>query len=352
MKAGFSVLTACWLVALGCDRKPAPPSPSAPAPTSTSAEVPTLSPTVEGDPREAARTLFGVPPKPGRVIGTVEAATNGDPQVNAAGVLATAGAGGKVFTVYTTADGLKIGGPIDLGSVRLLATDGPHICASDRHTLRCANVDGTGVAQRSTGTAETSGLWGGPGVLIRATNAGFDTGFEASEDGFLTARRIGIPKRRAIVAAVVESRTRWTSVLLPTEGTIKPRYGLTVDGGQTPIADFGALDRTGWSVGDRLWPEQLVTGPFSTETVVAERGEKQTTVTLPWSAVGGFSFAKRALLLFGRGASGSGGFLLVEFPSRHVTTFAPPGSHPFIAAGRVGGAIVAITNEGQVLAWD
>ncbi len=286
------------------------------------------------------------------MIGTVEAATNGNPQTNTAGVLASTGAGGKVFTVYASSDGLKVGGPIDLGSVRMLATDGPHVCASDRRVLRCANVDGSGAAQRSTGTSETNGLWGGPGVLLRATTNGYESGFEASEDGFLTGRRVGIPKRRAVVAAMVESRTRWTVVLLPTEGTVKPRYGLSVDGGQSPIADFGALDRTGWSIGDRLWPEQLVTGAFATETVVAERGEKQTTVTLPWSAAGGFAFARRSLLLFGRGATGSGGFLLVEFPSRHVSSFVPPGSQPFIAAGRVGGAIVAITDEGKVLAWE
>lgn len=314
--------------------------------------TPTLPPVLDGDPREAARALFGNPPRPGRLLGTIEAATNGNPQTNTAGVLASTGAGGRVFTVYAAPDGLKIGGPIDLGSVRLLATDGPRVCASDRRTLRCANVDGSGVSQRSTGTSETNGLWGGPGVLLRATTTGSESGFEASENGFLTGRRVGIPKRRAVVAAVVESPTRWTVVLLPTEGTVKPRYGLSVDGGQSAIADFGALDRAGWSVGDRLWPEQLVTGAFSTETVVAERGEKQTTVTLPWSAAGGFAFARRSLMLFGRGATGSGGFLLLEFPSRHVTSFAPPGSQPFIAAGRVGGAIVAITSEGKVLSWE
>jgi hypothetical protein len=350
-----------WLLtaalAVACDRKPPPPAPVAPAsaqpPQGTiTGPTPLVSEVISGDPKEAARRLFGTPPKPGRVIGTVEATTNGDPQTNAAGVLALTGANGRIFTVYAASDGLKIGGPIDLGSVRMLATDGPRICASDRRTMRCANIDGSGVAQRSTGVAETAGMWGGPGVLLRATQSGSEYGFEASEDGFLTARRIGIPKRRSVVAAVVESRTRWTTVVLPTEGTIKPRYALTLDGGATPISDFGALDRTGWSTGDRLWPDQLVTGAFATETVVAERGEKQTTVTLPWSAAGGFAFAKHALLLFGRGASSNGGFLLVEFPSRHVSTFAPPGSHPFIAAGLVGGAIVAVTNEGQVLAWD
>jgi len=343
---------------MACDRKS---EKSDPTPTTTAAPVtnqapqspptPSLPPSIDGDVREAARQLFGLPPKPGELIGTVEAATNGDPQANAAGVLVTAGAGGKVFTVYAAGDALRIGGPIDLGSARTIATDGPHVCASDKHSLRCANIDGSGIGQRSTGVAETTGLWGGPGVLLRATSAGLETGLEASEDGFLTARRIAIPKRRAVVAAALETRTRWTSVLLPTEGTIKPRYGLTLDGGKSSMADFGALDRTGWSPGDRLWPDQLVTSAFSTETVVAERGEKQTTLTLPWSAVGGFAFGRRALLLFGRGASGAGGFLLVEFPSRHVSTFSPPGSHPFIAAGRVGGAIVAITNEGQVLAW-
>jgi hypothetical protein len=285
------------------------------------------------------------------VIGTVEAATNGDPQINAAGVLVSAGSQGKLVTVYAAGDTLRVGGPIDLGAVRTLATDGPHVCASDRHTLRCANVDGGSGGQRSTGVGETTGLWGGPGVLLRATSAGIEMGLEASEDGFLTARRVEIPKRRAVVAALIETHTRWTSVLLPTEGTIKPRYGLSIDGGKTPIADFGALDRAGWSPGDRLWPDQLVTSAFSTETVVAERGEKQTTLALPWSAAGGFAFGRRALLLFGRGPTGAGGFLLVEFPSRHVTAFTPPGAHPIIAAGRVGGAIVAITNEGKVLAW-
>ena len=337
-------------VALACDRKPTPaaepPPPVPPAPTASPAAP------LDADARTAARRLFGTPPRPGRVVGTIEAATNGDPQINSSGVLATSGAGGKVYTVYATPDGIRVGGPIDLGSVRLLATDGARVCASDKSALRCANVDGSGTAQRSTGTSVTTGLWGGSNVLLRATVTGAETGIEASEDGFLTARRVGLLKRRAVVAAFVESSTHWTTVLLPTEGTIKPRYGLTVDGGQTAIADFGALDRTGWSVGDRLWPDQLVTGAFSTETVVAERGEKQTTVTLPWSTVGGFAFAKHSLLLFGRGSSGSGGFLLVEFPSRHVTTFTPPSSHPFIAAGLVGGAIVAINNEGQVLAWE
>lgn len=341
-----------------CDRKaqpggtnaPAQPSVAAPA-TQTPPPQPALPPTIDGDVREAARSLFGVPPKPGAVIGTVEAATNGDPQVNSAGVLVSAGAQGKVVTVYAAGDELRIGGPIDLGSVRTIATDGPHVCASDHLTLRCANVDGSNVTKRPTGTTETTGLWGGPGVLLRATRNGLETGLEASEDGFVTARKIEIPKRRVVVAAAIETHARWTTVLLPTEGTIKPRYGLTVDAGKSAIGDFGALDRTGWSPGDRLFPDQLVTSAFSTETVVAERGEKQTTLNLPWSAAGGFAFGRRALLLFGRGATGAGGFLLVEFPSRHVASFTPPSGHPFIAAGRVGSAIVAITNEGQVLAW-
>lgn len=348
----------------GCDRKKpasAQPDPSSTSSTTTSASNSgqtassldlVSSPAFEGDAREAARAVFGAPPKPGRLIGTIEAATNGDPQVNAAGVLATTGAQGKVFTVYATADGLHVGGPIDLGNVRYLATDGPHVCASDRRTVRCARVDGAGAGQRPTGTSETSGLWGGPGVMLRATAEGLETGLEASEDGFATARRVITPRRRAVVAAVVETERRWTSIMMATEGTAKPRYGLTIDGGKTSMADFGALDRTGWSAGDRLWPDQLVTGAFSTETVVAERGEKQSTIKLPWSAAGGFAFARRALLLFGRGASGTGGFLLVEFPSRHVTTFVPAGAQPFIAAGRVGGAIVAITTEGKVLAWE
>jgi hypothetical protein len=346
------------MCAMACDRKarssdPPPPPPSSAVATATQvAPTPSLPPAIDGDVREAARQLFGVPPRPGTLIGTVEAATNGDPQANAAGVLVSSGSQGKIITVYAAGDALRVGGPIDLGSVRTIATDGPHVCASDRHTLRCANVDGTGIGQRSTGVAETTGLWGGPGVLLRATSVGAELGLEASEDGFLTARRIVIPKRRTVVAAAVETHTRWTSVLLPTEGTnTKPRYGLTVDGGKSSMADFGALDRTGWSPGDRLWPDQLVTSAFATETVVAERGEKQTTLTLPWSASGGFPFGRRALLLFGRGPTGAGGFLLVEFPSRHVTAFTPPGSHPIIAAGRVGGAIVAITNEGKVLAW-
>lgn len=350
------------LVALvaACDRKPghdegtsAPPATA--QASSTAAEAPVLpvpATAVDGDPREAARTLFGTPPKPGRVIGTVQAATNGDPQVNAAGVLASVGAQGHVVTVYATADGLHVGGPIDLGNVRFLGTDGPRVCAADKKALRCADIDGTDVAQRSTGSTETTGLWGGPGSLLRAYSQGIDSGLEASDDGFLTARRVGLPPRRVVASALVESQTRWTAVLLPREGTGKPRYGLTIDGGKAPIADFGALDRSGWSNGDRLWPDQLVTGPFSTETVIAERGEKQSTVTLPWSAVGGFSFGRRALLLFGRGASGTGGFLLVEFPSRRVTSITPAGAQPFIAAGRVGGSIVAITTEGKVLAWD
>ena len=142
--------------------------------SATAAAAPALAPVIVGDVREAARQLFGVPPRPGRLIGTVDAATNGDPQANEAGVLVTSGARGKVFTVYAAGNELRIGGPIDLGSVRSLAVDGPHVCASDRRTLRCANVDGSGVVQRSTGATETTGLWGGPGILLRATASGLD----------------------------------------------------------------------------------------------------------------------------------------------------------------------------------
>ncbi|MGZ6092876.1 MAG: hypothetical protein ACXWUG_12685, partial [Polyangiales bacterium] len=344
------ILAVMPIAASACDRKPAHEESKNPAPPATTAlasstapEVPVPAATIDGDAREAARAIFGTPPRPGRVIGTVQAATNGEPQVNAAGVLASVGAQGHVVTVYATADGLHVGGPIDLGNVRFLATDGPHVCASDRKTLHCGDVDGTDVTQRSTGATETSGLWGGPGTFVRAFSQGLETGIEASDDGFVTMRRVGIPERRLVATTLVESQSRWTSVLLPREGTGKPRYALTMDGGKTAMGDFGALDRTGWSNGDRLWPDQLVTGPFSTETVIAERGEKQSTVTLPWSAAGGFAFARRALLLFGRGASGTGGFLLVEFPSRRVTTITPAGAQPFIAAGRVGGAVVAIT---------
>ncbi len=361
---GVRFATFRWLVALtamcaaACDRKAQPTETPERAQSSAVASAPPTappqpaeSPAIDGDVREAARQLFGIPPKPGVVIGTIEATTNGNPQVNAAGVLVSTGANGRVFTVYAAGESLRVGGPMDFGSVRSIATDGPHVCASDLHGLRCANVDGSDLGQRATVRGDTTGLWGGPGVMLRATRLGLETGLEASTDGFLTARRIEIPKRRAVVAAAIETHARWTTVLLPTEGTIKPRYGLTVDGGKTAIADFGALDRTGWSPGDRLFPDQLVTSAFSTETVVAERGEKQTTLTLPWSAAGGIAFGRRALLLFGRGRTGGGGFLLVEFPSRHVTSFTPPGSHPFIAAGRVGSAIVAITSEGKVLGW-
>jgi len=347
------VLLAVGIGVAACERQPKPVPAEAPsaAPTPTG---PAATPTslAEGDARDAARALLGVPPKPGRVVGSVEATLNGDPQINAGGVLAFTGAQGKVFTVFATPDGVKIAGPIDLGMVRNVATDGAHVCASDKKTLRCAKVDGSGASQRTTAVGDTTGLWGGQGVLLRATINGLDTGLEASDDGFVTARRVDIPKRKTVVAAAVESPTRWTVVILPNEGTIKPRYGLTVDAGKSPISDFGALDRTGWSSGDRLWADQLVTGAFSTETVVAERGEKQSTVTLPWSAVGGFAFARRALLLFGRGATGNGGLLLVEFPSRRVTSFTPSGVHPLIAGGRVGGALVAVTNEGKILAWE
>lgn len=345
---GRGVWLAVGFLVGACERAPAPtksePAPVEPPPVTTAT---TAAPT-PSDPRDAVRALLGVPPKPGRVVATIEATLNVDPQVNAAGVLAFTGAQGKVFTV---APGPKAAGPIDLGAVRSIATDGAHVCASDKRQLRCANVDGSGVVHRTV-AADTTGLWGGQGVLLRATASGLDTGLEVSEDGFATSRRVEIPKRKTVVAAVVESPTRWTVVLLPNEGTIKPRYGLTVDAGKTPIADFGALDRVGWSSGDRLFSDQLVTSAFSTETVIAERGAKQSTVTLPWSAAGGFAFAGHALLLFGRGATGNGGMLLLELPSRRITSFTPPGAHPFVAAGRVGGAIVGVTNEGKVLAWE
>ncbi|MBI2388327.1 MAG: hypothetical protein HYV09_01810 [Deltaproteobacteria bacterium] len=318
----------------------------------TSTPIPAVPPVIEGDARDAARALFGVPPKPGRVIGSIDATTNADPQVNAAGVLAFTGANGRVFTVFAGPSGLRVTGAVDLGPVRSLATDGPHVCASDRVSLRCADVDGGGVAVRTVSAGETTGLWGGQGVLLRASTNGLETSLEASEDGFVKTRPVEIPRRRKVVAAMIESPSRWTVVMLPTEGTIKPRYGLTVDAGRSAIADFGALDRTGWSNGDRLWSDQLVTGPFSTEMIVAERGEKQSSIALPWSAAGAFAFARRALFLFGRGVSGNGGFLLLEFPSRRVMSITPSGAHPFIAAGRVGGALVAVTNEGKVLAWE
>lgn len=341
-----------------CDRKEAPPPPPSVAATTTgtvsvtSTPIPAVPPVIEGDARDAARALFGIPPKPGRVIGSVGATTNAEPQVNTAGVLAFTGANGRVFTVFGGPTGLRVAGPMDLGPVRSLATDGPHVCASDRVSVRCADVDGGGVAVRTVTAGETTGLWGGQGVMLRASTNGLETSLEASADGFSTTRAVEIPRRRKVVAATVESPTRWTVVMLPTEGTVKPRYGLTVDAGRTAIADFGALDRAGWSNGDRLWSDQLVTGAFSTETIVAERGEKQSSITLPWSAAGAFAFARRALFLFGRGNSGNGGFLLLEFPSRRVTSITPSGAHPIIAAGRVGGAIVAVTDEGKVLAWE
>jgi hypothetical protein len=314
--------------------------------------VPIVPSPIEGEPRAAARTVFGWPARPGRVVGRVAAVTNADPQVATAGVLAATGAQGKVVTVYATGDAIAVTEGIDLGPVRSIATDGPNVCASDRRTLRCARVDGSAVVVRPSGASETAGLWGGPGVLLRGTRSGLESGLEASEDGFESVRWVALPRARSIAAAVVETKTRWTAILLPNEGGQRPRYGLTLDAGTTPLADFGTLDRSGWSSGDRLWPDQLVTSALSTETVIAERGEPHTTLKLPWAASGAIAFARRALLLFGRGPTGAGGFLLVELPSRRITSIVPPGGRPIVAAGRVGRSIVAIHDDGAVVAWE
>lgn len=315
--------------------------------------TPILSPAVAGDPRSALRDLFGTPVGPGHVVTKIAPATNGDPQTNAAGVLVATVAGGRVLSVYATGSAVsdvKVGGPVDLGAARFLATDGPHVCAASRESLRCAWVDGTSATARAL-PGDTTGLWGGPSVLVRGVGAGTSWKLEASADGFLTEREVKAPHRFIVADLEIESATHWTAITVPTEGTAKVRLALTSDGGETPIADFGNVDRLGWSYGDRLWPGQLVTGALATELVVAERGEKQHTLKLPWAAAGAFPWANGSIVLFGRGATGTGGFMLVEVGSGTVTTFTPPGTGPIIAAGRVGARIAAVTSDGRVLAW-
>jgi hypothetical protein len=325
---------------------------TAPAPPiqATAVPIPLPSPPIAGDAREALREVIGAPVKPGREIASIEPATNGDPQANAAGVLVAAVGGGKVVTVYAVDSEVRVGGPLDLGTARFVATDGPHVCAASRSALRCAWVDGSSPSAREA-AGDTTGLWGGPGVLLRGIGGGTSWSLAASQDGFLSVRDVQAPQRWRVADVEIETADRWSAVTIPMEGTAKPRLALTVDGGRTPIADFGAVDRLGWSYGDRLWPNQLVTGALATELVVAERGEKQTTVPLPWAAAGGFAWSKGAIVLFGKGATGSGGFMLVEVATKRVTNFTPPGLQPIIAAGRVGAHIAAITTAGKVVAW-
>jgi hypothetical protein len=338
----------------GCDRRrgnegqgttaPAPPIQASAVP------MPVAAPPIAGDARDALRDALGTPVKPGRLIASIEPATNGDPQANAAGVLVAAVGGGKVVTAYSVDGDVRVGGPLDLGTARFVATDGPHVCAANRSVLRCAWVDGTSSSAREA-VADTTGLWGGPGVLLRGVGAGTSWSLEASHDGFLTTRKVQAPARWRVADVEIETTDKWSAVTIPMEGNPKPRLALTNDGGRTPIADFGAVDRLGWSYGDRLWPNQLVTGALATELVVAEHGEKQSTVPLPWAAAGGFAWAKGSIVLFGKGATGSGGFMLVEVAGKRVTNFTPPGLQPIIAAGRVGLHIVAITTAGKVVAW-
>jgi hypothetical protein len=194
-------------------------------------------------------------------------------------------------------------------------------------------------------------LWGGPGVIVRGVGAGLGWHLAATEDAFLTARDVQTPTHWLVADLEIETQTKWSAVTVPMEGNAKPRLALTADGGKTAISDFGAVDRLGWSYGDRLWPGQLVTGALATELVIAEQGEKQSTISLPWAAVGGFPWGKNALVLFGKGPTGNGGFMLVEIKGKRVTSFTPPGIAPIIAAGRAGSAVVAITSAGKVLAW-
>ncbi len=351
----LACMLAIVLAGSACKNKDKVDVNGAPTPPLQASAVPTpvLSPAIGGDVRVALRELFGTPVRPGQVVATIEPATNGDPQTNAAGVLVATVAGGRVVTVYATGPALSdlhTGGPIDLGAARFLATDGPHVCAASRESLRCAWVDGASASARAL-AGETTGLWGGPSVLVRGVGAGTQWKLAASSDGFLTERQIQVPHRFMVADLEIESALRWSAVTVPTEGTAKVRLALTNDGGKTAIADFGSVDRLGWSYGDRLWPAQLVTGALATELVVAERGEKQHTLKLPWAAAGGFAWANGSLVLFGRGATGTGGFMLVEVASGTVTTFTPPGTGPIIAAGRVGARLAAVTSDGRVLAW-
>lgn len=324
----------------------------APAPPihATAVPIPLQSPPITGDARTTLRDLFGVPPRPPRVIAEIEPATNADPQSNAAGVLVATVSGGKVVTVYFANGDFHAGGPIDLGTARFVATDGPHVCAASRTSMSCAWIDGSSPSSRPV-TGETTGLWGGPNVLVRGVGSATAWSLKASEDGFLTTRDVGAPARSMLADLEIETTLHWSAVTIPMEGTAKPRLALTTDGGKTPVSDFGSVDRIGWSYGDRLWPNMVVTGALSTELVVAEKGEKRTTIPLPWPAAGGFPWTAGALVLFGRGATGNGGFMLVEVHEKRVTNFTPPEIRSIIAAGRVGEGIAAITTDGHVVAW-
>ena len=349
-------IAVAWLACLACDRGSAPAESSsaarAPAPitAATTAPSPVLSAPIDGDARATLRAVFGAPTNAGREIGSIEPATNADPQVDAAGVLVATVGGGRVVTVWEADGALHVGGPFDLGTARFVATDGPHVCAADRESMRCAWIDGSDATPRPL-VGGTTGLWGGPGVLLRGVGAGASWGLRASSDGFLHERAVSAPQRTMVADLEVETTDHWSAVTTAIEGTAKPRLALSTDGGKTPISDFGSLDRVGWSYGDRLWPNLLVTGALSTELVVAGHGEKQRELKLPWSAVGGFPWTKNALVLFGRGTTGSGGFMLVEVDSNRVTSFTPPGGRVIIAAGRVGASVVAIDVGGKVLAW-
>ncbi|GAC1357938.1 MAG: hypothetical protein NVSMB47_10920 [Polyangiales bacterium] len=318
------------------------------------APSPNPAPPIGGDARGTFRDVFGTPPRAPRLLATIEPATNGDPQANAAGVLVSTVGGGKVLTVYQADGAMHVGGPLDLGTARFVATDGPHVCAASRTSLRCAWVDG-GSATAREARGETTGLWGGPGLMLRAlaTPPGWTKGptLKASGDAFLTARDVEAPHHQVVVDVEIETANKWTAVTIPIEGTARPRLSLTVDGGLTPLSDVGGIDRQGWSYGDRLWPKGLVTGALSTELLIVEQGQKQAPITLPWAAAGGFVWGTGSLVLFGKGITGSGGFMLVELASKRVTNVVPPGIAPIIAAGRVGDGIVAITTGGKVLGW-
>lgn len=350
-----SILALTAVVAgLACNRRGAPvqENGSAPAPpiSATAVPLPAASPPIGRDPRDAIHDVFGTPVRAGRELATIEVATNGDPQVDEAGVLVATVGGGRVVTVFFANGDFHVGGPFDLGTARFVATDGPHVCAASRNAMRCAWVDGSSALPRDL-PGETTGLWGGSGIFVRASTPNAKSPIVVTADAFIGWKDVPTPSHVQVVDVEIETAQSWSMVTVPKEGNARPRLAVTSDGGATPIADAGSIDRQGWSYGDRLWPNRIVTGALSTEMLYAQSGQKQQEIELPWAAAGGFSWTKDSMVLFGRGLTGSGGFMLVELAGKRVTNVVPPGIQPIIAAGRVGDGIVAITSAGKVLGW-
>jgi hypothetical protein len=348
----MKVAAAAAIALVACNKHGGEGKTVGPAPpvSATVAATPKIPSAITGDARTAFRDVFGTPPKTGREIGSIEPATNGDPQSNEAGVLVATVGNGRILTAWFSDGAFHVGGPIDLGNARFVATDGPHVCAANRNAMRCAWIDGGNPTAREL-VGDTTGLWGGPGVFVRASAPTSKSPLLATNDAFAKVRDVAMPSHMQVADVEIESAQKWSVVTVPKEGSSRPRLAITGDGGKTAIADAGAIDRQGWSYGDRLWPDMLVTGALSTELVVAEMGQKQQEIELPWSAAGGFAWSKNAIVLFGKGIGGSGGFMLVEVDTQKVTNVVPPGLQPIIAAGRVGDGVVAVTSAGKVLSW-